>query len=112
MLSIRNALRLCPQGMLISSDLAYDVNSVNFRVMFDIWVQMWRHTEIPEEEIKKMRSSFGRDVAILPPQEVEAIIVEGGFEIPVQIYQSLLIHAWVSRRASPTDIKADRLESQ
>ncbi len=26
------------------------------------------------EDVEKMRTSFGRDVAVLPPQEVESII--------------------------------------
>lgn len=33
------------------------------------------------------------------PHEVEAIIETGGFEMPVQFYQNLLIRAWYSRRA-------------
>ena len=45
-----------------------------------------------------MRAAYDRDVAILPPAEVAAIVASAGFEAPVQFLQTGLIHAWFARR--------------
>ena len=47
-----------------------------------------------------MRAAYDRDVAILPPGEVAAIVASGGFEAPVQFLQTGLIHAWFARRTA------------
>jgi tRNA (cmo5U34)-methyltransferase len=48
--------------------------------------------------VEKFRASYGRDVAVLPPQEVESIIASSGFDTPVLFLQTLLIHAWYANR--------------
>ncbi|WZP00330.1 hypothetical protein EP7_001963 [Isosphaeraceae bacterium EP7] len=45
-----------------------------------------------------MRAAHDRDVALLPPDEVGAIISAGGFDAPVQFLQTGLIRAWYARR--------------
>jgi tRNA (cmo5U34)-methyltransferase len=37
-------------------------------------------------------------VAVRPPDAVESIIASSGFNPPVRLCQTLLIHAWHSRR--------------
>jgi tRNA (cmo5U34)-methyltransferase len=92
------ALRLRPQGYLISSDIAYDLSSSTYPGILEIWLQMMKSAGLPDEQIDKMRHVYGRDVAVLPPSEVASIIAAGGFESPVLFFQSLLIHAWYARR--------------
>lgn len=95
------ALRLRPQGYLISSDIAYDMSTSAYQSLLDVWLRMMKSAELPEEDVEKMRASYGRDVAVLPPQEVASLIASGGFDTPVLFFQNLLIHAWYSRRTSP-----------
>jgi tRNA (cmo5U34)-methyltransferase len=94
------AARLLPDGYLVSSDLASDMSSSAYRSLLEVWVRMLRSSEAPaeEEEIEKFLTSYGRDVALLPPQEVEAIIASSGFDAPVLFFQTLLIHAWYTKR--------------
>lgn len=94
------ALRLRPNGYLISSDIAYDMAASSFQSLGHVWWQMMRHSNV-NLDIEKMYATFGRDVAVLPPPEVAAIIESSGFEPPVLFSQSLLIHAWYTRRALP-----------
>jgi tRNA (cmo5U34)-methyltransferase len=95
------ALRLCPQGYLISSDIVSDTSTSAYQSLLDVWLRMMKSAELPQENIEKMRAAYGRDVAVLPPQEVASIIASAGFESPVLFFQNLLIHAWYSRRSSP-----------
>jgi tRNA (cmo5U34)-methyltransferase len=92
------ALRLRPQGYLISSDIAYDLSSSAYSDMLENWLQMMKSADLPEEQVEKMRHVYGRDVAVLPPSAVASIIAAGGFDAPVLFFQSLLIHAWYTRR--------------
>jgi tRNA (cmo5U34)-methyltransferase len=94
------ALRLRPQGYLISSDIAYDLSCSTYPGILEIWLQMMKSAGLPEEQIDKMRHVYGRDVAVLPLPAVASIIAAGGFDSPVLFFQSLLIHAWYAKRGS------------
>lgn len=93
------ALRLRPNGHLITSDIACDMSTSAFQSLADVWLRMMRYAGITDVEFEKMIAAYGRDVAVLPPQEVEAIIASGGFETPLLFSQNLLIHSWYAGRA-------------
>jgi tRNA (cmo5U34)-methyltransferase len=95
--SIANQLN--PGGLLASSDLASEVGSKSHDSLVHAWMNMMAAAEVPPEALAKMRTAWEKDVAILPPAEVAAIIESGGFEAPVQFFQAGLIHAWFARRA-------------
>jgi tRNA (cmo5U34)-methyltransferase len=60
-----------------------------------------RETGSPPEKLEKIRETHGRDVAVLPATHVAAMITDAGFEAPVQFLQTVLIHAWYTRRIQP-----------
>ena len=94
------AVRLRPQGYLINADLAYDLSSSDYPDILEIWLQMISSAEVPAAEIEKMRQAYGTVVAVLPPDAVTSIIAVGGFDPPILCFQSLLMHAWYTRRRS------------
>lgn len=94
------AARLRPNGYLVSSDLASDMSAPAFKSLFEVWGRTMKYSGLPAEEVEKRLASFGRNVAILPPREIEAILVSSGFGTPVLFYQSLHIHAWYSKLTS------------
>ncbi len=94
------AERLRPNGYLVSADLASDMTTSAYESLFEVWVKTLKYSEIPDEEIEKYRAALGKDVAVLPPKEVESIISSSDFERPVLFYQALLMHAWYSKRTS------------
>lgn len=55
--------------------------------------------DLPTEAVERMRAASDRDVAVLPPDDVAAIIAAGGFDAPIQFLQTGLIRAWYARRA-------------
>jgi tRNA (cmo5U34)-methyltransferase len=65
--------------------------------LLEIWLRLLRYAEMPAEEVEKFRDAYGRDVAVLPPHEVESMIAGSGFSQPVLFFQTLLIHAWYTR---------------
>ncbi|MCL4301805.1 MAG: methyltransferase domain-containing protein [Anaerolineae bacterium] len=98
------AVRLRPGGVLASSDLASEVGSNDYEALLHAWLNMMAAAGIPPEGLERMRAAYAKDVAILPPKRIAAIIESGGFEAPVQFFQAGLIHAWFSKRASDNAI--------
>lgn len=92
------ASRVRPNGYLVSSDLASDMSTSAYQSLLEVWLRMLRYSEVPEMEVEKFRASYGRDVAVRSPLEVESIIVASGFDTPVLFFQTLLIHAWYAKR--------------
>ncbi len=94
------AARLRPEGILASSDLASDVSSSQYSALLQTWLNMMLASDVPAAGVEQMRAAYAKDVAILPPAQIESIIREGGFNDPVGFYQAGLIHAWFSRRVA------------
>lgn len=94
------AQRLKPGGILASSDLASEVGSKAYEELLKEWCFMTTDSDVTPERLEQMRMTYDKHVSILPPMTVAAIIESGGFETPVQFFQTGLIHAWHSRRAS------------
>jgi len=94
------AERLCPGGYLASADLAADSDSSRYERLLEVWMRMMTVSDVPAEVIARLRTTYSRDVAVLPPERVEAIIAAGGFEAPVPFFQGGLIHAWLARRTA------------
>ena len=92
------AKKLKPGALLASSDLASDVDSLEYEVLLRGWMSMMSAAEISPEGIERMRKAYANDVGVLPPADIASIIKAGGFDLPVQFFQAGLIHAWLSKR--------------
>ena len=93
------ARRLRPQGVLVHSDLAFDLASPLFEPLFEVWVRKMTGGNASPEAARNMRDAYDNHVAVLTPDEVESIVAAGGFEAPVPFFRNLLIQAWFSHRA-------------
>jgi tRNA (cmo5U34)-methyltransferase len=91
------AQRLRPGGYLVTADLASDTSSENYQQLLEVWMRLMRETGSPPEQIEKLRVTYGRDVAVLPLEQVSSLIASAGFETPVLFYQACLIHAWLAK---------------
>ena len=90
------ARRLRPGGVLVAADLAGDTATATYQSLFEVWLRV---LDVPPEKAEGLRTAYGRDVAVLPPDRVGEIIRAGGFEPPVRFLQTGLIHAWYARRS-------------
>ena len=53
---------------------------------------------LDEAGIERMRTAYSRDVAVLPPERVAALVEAAGFEAPLRFHQAGMIHGWCARR--------------
>jgi tRNA (cmo5U34)-methyltransferase len=91
--------RLRPNGYLVSSDQASDMSTPTYKSLLEVYRRMFQYAEMPAEEIEKLISAYGHEIALLPTQEVESIIASSGFDPPVLFFQTFLIHAWYAKRS-------------
>jgi len=95
------AERLCPAGVLVSSDLAGDFAATDCQALLGLWFRVMTGSGAPPppEGIERMREAYRRDVAVLPARDVRDIISLGGFDSPVLFFQAGMIHAWYAKRS-------------
>lgn len=92
------ANRLNAGGVFVSSDLASDTSTTAYKSLLTVWLRTMAAADVSPERILQMQKAYAKDVAIIPPQQVAAVISSVGFETPVQFYQAGLIHAWYTHR--------------
>jgi tRNA (cmo5U34)-methyltransferase len=93
------ALRLRPNGYLITAEICFDLASPGFGSMLEQWKAVHRHAGATEENLAGMRHQLEEVIAVLPPQATEELLRNSGLPLPVQFFQSLLIRAWYARKA-------------
>ena len=92
------AARLVPGGYLVSADLCAELGTPDYERTLEVWLRLLATTGIaPEQQMENMRKAYGRDVAVIPPAQMGALLRSSGFESPVLFFQTLLIHAWFAR---------------
>lgn len=92
------AQRLRPDGLLVSADLAGDLNTAECQSLLEVWFKLMSGSGLSEDGVKRMREAYTRDVAVLPPHEVRDILMHGGFDSPVLFFQAGLMHGWYAKR--------------
>lgn len=93
------ANRLKPGGMLASSDLGADTATAEYAVLLEDWFRMMHGAGMPPDGVDRMRATYAKDVAILPPAELDAIVGDAGFGPLAHFFQAGLIRAWHARKA-------------
>lgn len=93
------AARLRPGGYLASADLASDITSEVYQDLLEVWLRLMKTDDVTPEKLQQMRAAYGRDVALLPVEQISNLIAAGGFEKPVLFLQTCLIHAWYTNRS-------------
>jgi tRNA (cmo5U34)-methyltransferase len=94
------ASRLREGGMLVSADLSFDPDAEKQTSLLAMWTTMLQFTGMDEADTNQYREALERDVAPLPPKDVEAIIESAGFGPAVPFFQTLLIRAWYAQRSA------------
>lgn len=88
------AARLRPGGHLVTADLSCSSGSA----LFETWMHLMRYNGLDEQKLLKYREAVGQHVAISPPEEIRAFLSQAGFDTPECFFQTVLIHAWHTRR--------------
>jgi tRNA (cmo5U34)-methyltransferase len=66
--------------------------------MLGLWLQAMSGAGLDEAAIERMHTAYARDVGILPPDRVAALVAAAGFDAPLRFHQAGMIHGWCARR--------------
>ncbi|MCB0523821.1 MAG: class I SAM-dependent methyltransferase [Rhodospirillales bacterium] len=94
--SMASHLRL--GGYLINAEISCDMQSTESNEMMKKWIAAQNKTTASAEEAAKSIAMMKQHVAILPSANIEAMLRKSGFGMPMLFFQSLLIHAWYSKK--------------
>lgn len=94
------AARLSPGGYVGSADLAVDLATAQSQSLMDVWLRLKQEAGLAREQFDPAREGFQRDVAVLPPAQVRALIAAGGFTESVLFLQTVLVCGWFAQRVS------------
>lgn len=92
------ATRLRSGGILAWADLAWDTAAADYPAMLQLWMRTMSGAGVDDTAIDRMRIAYSRDVAVLPPDRVAALVAEAGFAAPLRFHQAGMIHGWCARR--------------
>jgi len=92
--------RMKPDGILASADLSADVEADDYEARLRVWQRVMSPADLSSAGLARMKAAYAKNVALLPPATVAAIIQSGGFAAPVQCFQAGLIYAWFARCTS------------
>lgn len=59
-------------------------------------ISAWRRLD---DALERIRAGYAKDVAILPPDRVAALVADAGFVAPLRFHQAGMIHGWCARRS-------------
>lgn len=93
------AARLRPGALLVNADLAGDRDDATFAELEQAWLAMIRASVTDAAQLEAYRKTFSLSVDLLPPDALADLIASAGFNAPVRVHQTGLIHGHFARRA-------------
>lgn len=91
--------RLKPKGYLVTADLVSDV--AGSRGLLPAWLSVLKESGFPYEELEAKGEALGggKGIPFLPIDTLKTLITSAGFNEPLQFYQWLYIHGFVTQKA-------------
>lgn len=86
--------RLKNGGYFVNTEISYDLDSQQFPAMLGHWEKVQSLMGATPESLQALPDGLRNILSVLPPHQVEEMIVSGGFSPPVRFFQSFLIHGW------------------
>ncbi len=86
--------RLKPNGMLINTEISFDLDSPEFTPMLKNWQAVQALMGATPQSIANLSVQLREMLTVLPPAETESILRASGIRLPVRFFQAFMICAW------------------
>lgn len=86
--------RLRPNGYLINTEISYDLNSEKFPLMLKGWEGVQSLMGATAESLAALPAVLRDTLTVIPPEEVERLLIQSGVAQPVSFFQAMMIVGW------------------
>jgi len=86
--------RLRTNGILINTEISYDLNSQEFPMMLNNWKEVQLLMGATPESIANLSQVLRDMLTVLSPKETESLLIQSGIKLPVHFFQAFMINGW------------------
>jgi tRNA (cmo5U34)-methyltransferase len=94
--------RLCTNGILINTEISFDLNSQEFPLMLKNWEAVQSLMGGTPESLANLSVQLREMLSILSPIETENLLNQSGIHLPVRFFQAFMINGWYGIKNSQT----------
>ncbi len=86
--------RLLPNGVLINTEISYDLNSPEFPLMLKNWEAVQLLMGAAPESLANLSQVLREMLSVISPTETEKLLKQSGIQLPVRFFQAFMISGW------------------
>lgn len=86
--------RLYPHGILINTEISFDLNSPEFGPMLKNWQAVQKLMGATPESLASLETQLRQMLTVISPAETESILKASGIPLPVRFFQAFMICGW------------------
>jgi tRNA (cmo5U34)-methyltransferase len=95
--------RLCANGILINTEISFDLNSQEFPLMLKNWEAVQSLMGATPESLANLSVLLREMLSVISPIETESLLKQSGIHLPVRFFQAFMISGWYGIKNAQTD---------
>lgn len=86
--------RLFVNGILVNTEISFDLNSPEFPLMLKNWESVQLLMGATTESIANLPQVLREMLSVISPKETESLLQRSGIQLPIRFYQAFMICGW------------------
>ena len=86
--------RLYNNGILINTEISYDLDSKRFPLMVKNWEAIQLLMGASPESLVDLSGVLREKLSVISPRETESLLIQSGISMPVCFFQAFMISGW------------------
>lgn len=95
--------RLCANGILVNTEISFDLNSPEFPLMLKNWQAVQSMMGATPESIATLPMQLREMLSVISPKETERLLNQSGINLPVRFFQAFMINGWYGVKGSASN---------
>lgn len=92
--------RLCVKGILVNTEISFDLNSQEFPLMLKNWESIQQLMGATPESLANLSQVLHEGLTVISPKETEGLLSQSGIHLPIRFFQAFMITGWYGIRSS------------
>ncbi len=90
--------RLRTNGILINTEISFDLDSAEFPSMLDNWKAVQSRMGATPESLANLSVQLREMLSVISPADTESYLKQSGIAMPVKFFQAFMIAGWYGRK--------------